>query len=152
MGVQPAAYTFIYRFMANHSEEAPAGELSYDVIKSWFAIDGESGSYTANQSQERIPENWYKRAIAYPYETTYFLAGVDINDLTGGVFNAGDLLEGNNLGCFAFQLSAQAKPDLLLGLLNPVTDLVGDLVSQLSCPELRQADEELLKQFPGYRQ
>merc|ERR1739843_19935 len=94
--VQPAAYTFIYRFMANHSEEAPAGELSYDVIKSWFAIDGESGSYTANQGQERIPENWYKRAIAYPYETTCFLA---------------------------FQLSAQAKPDLLLGLLNPGTDL-----------------------------
>jgi len=176
--VQPAAYTFIYRFMANHSEEAPAGELSYDVIKSWFAIDGESGSYTANQGQERIPENWYKRAIAYPYETPYFLAdvvnaaglhpefldvggnlgttdsftGVDINDLTGGVFNAGDLLQGNNLGCFAFQLSAQAKPDLLLGLLNPVTDLVGDLVSQLSCPKLRQADEDLLKQFPGYRQ
>merc|ERR1739841_95038 len=136
--VQPAAYTFIYRFMANHSEEAPAGELSYDVIKSWFAIDGESGSYTANQGHERIPENWYKRAIAYPYELDYF--------------NAADLLKGNNLGCFAYQLSTTAKPDLLLGLLDPVTDLVGDVVSQLSCPKLNQVDEDLLKQFPGYRQ
>merc|ERR1711915_754755 len=136
--VQPAAYTFIYRFMANHSEEAPAGELSYDVIKSWFAIDGESGSYTANQGHERIPENWYKRAIAYPYELD--------------IFNAADLLKGNNLGCFAYQLSTTAKPDLLLGLLDPVTDLVGDVVSQLSCPKLNQVDEDLLKQFPGYRQ
>lgn len=84
--------------------------------------------------------------------TTDSFTGVDINDLTGGVFNAGDLLDGNNLGCFAYQLSAQAKPDLLLGLLNPLTDLVGDLVSELSCPKLRQADEDLLKQFPGYRQ
>ncbi|OTA22672.1 hypothetical protein BTJ68_12763 [Hortaea werneckii EXF-2000] len=176
--VQPAAYTFIYRFMANHSEEAPAGELSYDVIKSWFAIDGESGSYTANQGHERIPENWYKRAIAYPYELDYFNAdvlnaaalhpefldvggnlgttdsftGVDITDLTGGIFNAADLLKGNNLGCFAYQLSTTAKPDLLLGLLDPVTDLVGDVVSQLSCPKLNQVDEDLLKQFPGYRQ
>merc|ERR1712193_293463 len=112
------------------------------------------GSYTANQSQERIPENWYKRAIAYPYETPYFLA--DVVNAAGlhpeFLDDAGNLLQGNNLGCFAFQLSAQAKPDLLLGLLNPVTDLVGDLVSQLSCPTLRQADEDLLKQFPGYRQ
>jgi hypothetical protein len=29
--------------------------------------------------------------------------GVNIADLTGGVFNAETLLEGNNLMCFAFQ-------------------------------------------------
>lgn len=56
--VQPAAYTFIYRFMANHSSEDPAGRLSYDVIQSWFGIDGQSGSYTAKQGAERIPDNW----------------------------------------------------------------------------------------------
>lgn len=76
---------------------------------------------------------------------------MDIEDLSGGLFNAGDLLEGNNLGCFAYQISAQAKPDILLGLLDPLTDALGDVVSQLGCPRLENADEELLQQFPGYR-
>lgn len=56
--VQPAAYTFIYRFMANHSSENPAGLLTEPVIKSWFGIEGDSGSYKANQGAERIPDNW----------------------------------------------------------------------------------------------
>ena len=56
--VQPAAYTFIYRFMANHSTEDPTGRLSYDVIKSWFGISGSSGSFQAAQGAERIPDNW----------------------------------------------------------------------------------------------
>ena len=51
-------YTFIYRFMANHSEENPYGLLSYDVIESWFAMTGGSGNYKANQGKERIPDNW----------------------------------------------------------------------------------------------
>lgn len=90
--VQPAAYTFIYRFMANHSEENKVGYLSYDVIArsvslpslpcqmltllSWFAMTetGTSGKYTAKQGYERIPENWYKRAVTYPYDNAYFLA------------------------------------------------------------------------------
>lgn len=72
--VQPAAYTFIYRFMANHTSEDPAGILTYDTIKSWFAISGNSGSYTVKQGYERIPKNWYKRAIEYPYSIPYFNA------------------------------------------------------------------------------
>merc|ERR1711977_608716 len=97
---------------------------------------------------ERIPENWYKRAIAYPYELDYFNADV----LKAAALHPEFLDVGGNLGCFAYQLSTTAKPDLLLGLLDPVTDLVGDVVSQLSCPKLNQVDEDLLKQFPGYRQ
>jgi len=56
--VQPAAYTFIYRFMANHSAEHPKGRLDYKTLQSWFGIEGESGSYKAKQGQERIPDNW----------------------------------------------------------------------------------------------
>lgn len=180
VAVQPAAYTFIYRFMANHSEERPEGRLSYDVIKDWFGITGEDGSYTANQGQERIPMNWYRRALAYPYEQTYFVAdllaaavlhpkfldvggntdgtntftGVDVNDLTGGVFNGQNLLEGNNAACFAYQNAAQAKPDLALdllgGILDRLTDTLGDISNQLSCPQLENIDEDLLNDFPGY--
>jgi hypothetical protein len=174
--VQPAAYTFIFRFMANHTAENPTGILPYDVIQSWFGVQGTNGNYNAVQGSERIPENWYRRALEYPYETTYFLAdavnaavlhpkfldiggntgtpnsfvGVDVADLTGGVFNGASLLEGNNLGCFVYQASAQAKPDILLGPLDALTSAVGGLVGQLGCPKLAAIDKQVLQQFPGY--
>lgn len=62
--VQPAAYTFIYRFMANHSKDDPAGRLDYKTVQSWFGIEGESGSYTAVQGGERIPDNWVRTSHA----------------------------------------------------------------------------------------
>jgi len=176
VAVQPAAYTFIFRFMANHSAEYPAGYLSYDVIKQWFGITGEDGNYVANQGQERIPENWYKRAIEYPYETTYFTADlaaaallhpkflsvggntgkvdtftpVDVANLTGGLYNSQTFLEGNNAACFAYQLTTQAKPDVLLGAVTSLTNAVGKITSALSCPQLEGVDESQLEQFPGY--
>ncbi|OAK99349.1 Cloroperoxidase [Phaeosphaeriaceae sp. SRC1lsM3a] len=174
--VQPAAYTFIFRFMANHSAEHPTGELTYETIQSWFGVDGSNGNYNAVQGTERIPENWYRRAIEYPYETTYFLAdllnaaalhpkfldiggntgtggsftGVDVGDLTGGVFNAGTLTQGNNFACYVYQLAAQAKPDILLGALNQLTDAVGSIIGSLSCPQLQSIDHSQLEKFPGY--
>ncbi|KAM3423815.1 hypothetical protein BST61_g1214 [Cercospora zeina] len=180
VAVQPAAYTFIFRFMANHSEADPTGFLSHETVASWFGVEGQPGSYSlvgGRTGFERIPANWYRRAQEYPYEITYFIAdllnaallhpkflaiggntngpntftGVNLEDLTGGLINAGNLLEGNNLGCFVFQLSAQAKPDILLGLLDPLTDILGRVVSQLGCPQLRAIDEAQLRQFPGYQ-
>ncbi|KAK5115477.1 hypothetical protein LTR62_001136 [Meristemomyces frigidus] len=176
VAVQPAAYTFIYRFMANHSEANPYGLLDYDVIKSWFAISGNSGSYTVQQGWERIPENWYKRAIEYPYSLTYFqqdlvaaallhpkflsvggntgttnsFTGVDINNLTGGVYNAQSLTQGDNAACFAFQFAAQAKPDVALPLISTLTSALGSITGQLACPQLRAIDDAQLQQFPGY--
>lgn len=38
--VQPAAYTFIYRFMGNKSAENPEGVLTKEVLKSFFAFTG----------------------------------------------------------------------------------------------------------------
>ena len=61
--VQPAAYTFIYRFMANHSAENPAGLLSYDVIQSWFGVQGSKGNYNAVVGTERIPDNWVRSSV-----------------------------------------------------------------------------------------
>ena len=174
--VQPAAYTFIYRFMANHSAEHPTGYLSYDVIKDWFGISGESGSYTAQQGWERIPSDWYKRPIEYPYDTDYYTAdlvnaallhpkflniggntgkvntftGVDVTNLTGGVYNAQTLAQGNNAACFGYQFAAQAKPDVVLGALTQLDDALGKVSSELSCPQLKSIDEAQLMQFPGY--
>lgn len=59
--VQPAAYTFIYRFMANHSVEAPHGELRSEVLQSWFGVEEEEeegGEYVWREGWERIPLNW----------------------------------------------------------------------------------------------
>jgi hypothetical protein len=75
---------------------------------------------------------------------------VDVADLTGGVFNSKSLLEGNNLGCFVYQISAQAKPDILLGPLDRLTSTIGNLVGSLSCPELKAIDVKNFQQFPGY--
>lgn len=176
VAVQPAAYTFIFRYMANHSEADPTGKLTHEVVQSWFGVEGSNGNYNAVQGTERIPENWYKRANAYPYEIDYFLAdllnaaaihpkflaiggntgttnsftGVNLENLTGGLFNLASLAEGNNLGCFVFQLAAQAKPDILLGALTPLLDIVGQIIQPLSCPQLEKIDESQLEAFPGY--
>ncbi|CAA9960462.1 Peroxidase-2 domain containing protein [Pyrenophora teres f. maculata] len=175
--VQPAAYTFIYRFMANHSAEHPIGILPSEVLQSWFGVQGTSGNYKPVAGAERIPDNWYRRALEYPYETTYFIAdavaaaglypkflniggntgkpnsfvAIDIGDLSGGLFSSASLLKGNNLACFLYQTAAQAKPDLLLGALSALTGIVGDLVATLGCPEMKAVDAVHLKQFPGYR-
>jgi hypothetical protein len=71
MAVSQAAHTFIYRFMSNKSEEYPEGLLNQDVLKSFFAITGESGSFVHNPGMEEIPENWYKRAIGDEYTIVF---------------------------------------------------------------------------------
>ena len=82
--------------------------------------------------------------------TTNSFTGVDIANLTGGVFNSRTLLQGNNLACFLYQLSAQAKPDILLGALDKLTDAIGKVVGRLGCPQLKAIDKKQLQQFPGY--
>jgi hypothetical protein len=177
--VQPAAFTFIYRFMANHSAAEPLGSLSYETLQTWFGVTGTNGQYSVqNFGYERIPDKWYRRSLAAPYTIPYFLgdvaaaaslypkflsvggnqggqtssfAGVDVGNLTGGVFNSKTLLQGNNLGCFAFQASTQFKPDVApVDIIGQVQNVVGGIVKQLSCPQLQTMNSNLLQQFPGY--
>jgi hypothetical protein len=180
--VQPAAYTFIYRFMSNKSEEYPEGYLDGDVLKSFFAISGEPGSFTWTEGYERIPDNWYKRAIGDEYTIPYFnvdllaaaarypqfldvggntgetntFTGVDLEDLTGGVYNTQTLGQGDNAACFAFQFSQQAAPDLLKGLFSSITEPLSQLnnalssvFSELSCPQLESIDTSQFSNYPG---
>ncbi|CAK4032750.1 hypothetical protein MYCFIDRAFT_50025 [Lecanosticta acicola] len=174
--VQPAAYTFIYRFMANHSQENPYGLLSYDTVASWFGMTMNGDTYVANQGMERIPDNWYKRALAYPYTNEYFLAdvanaaalypkfldiggntgttnsftGVNVEDLSGGLYNAQTLSQNNGFACLAYQFAAQVKPDVALGALTSLTNALSPILGQLSCPTLEAKDESQLETFPGY--
>lgn len=61
--VQPAAYTFQFRFMANHSEEYPEGQLNGEVLKTWFGITGDYPNFKHTPGHEHIPKNWYRRAF-----------------------------------------------------------------------------------------
>lgn len=182
IAVQPAAYTFIYRYMANKSSEYPEGYLNGDVLKSFYSITGEPGSFVWTEGHEKIPDNWYKRAIGDEYglvpfaldlniaalEHLEFLSvggntgtvnsftGVDLKNLTGGVFDVTTLAEGNNAICFAFQVAQQAAPDILKGLLSNTASALGQLnaavtaaLSGLSCPQLKSIDTSQFAQFPG---
>lgn len=168
--------------MSNKSEEYPEGYLDGDVLKSFFAISGEPGSFQWSEGQERIPDNWYKRAVGDEYTIPYFntdliaaalqypqflsvggntgkvdsFAGVDISDLTSGVYNAQNLAQGDNAACFAFQFSQKAAPDLLKGLFSSVTQPLSQLNSalasvfaELSCPQLEKIDTSQFANYPG---
>ena len=69
--MQPAAYTFIYRFMANKSAEYPQGKLDGEVLKQFFSITGNDGNFKYTPGYERIPDNWYKRNDADVYTIPY---------------------------------------------------------------------------------
>ncbi|KAJ3928404.1 MAG: hypothetical protein NXY57DRAFT_1063857 [Lentinula lateritia] len=179
--VQPAAYYFIYRLMANKSEEYPEGRLDRETLKSFYGITGsEEDDFVYTSGYERIPDNWYKRAIGDEYGiVSYFdelsgialahpkffsiggntgqvdsFTGVDLTDLTGGVYHANTLLEGNNLKCFTLQAMMVHLPIGATGPLEDVLDELADMVDPLlrtwDCPKLEKIDESLLEKFPGF--
>lgn len=76
--VSIAAYSFIYRFMANHTAEAPDGVLNGEVLKSFMAMSGNPGNFTWTQGHERIPENWYRRSLTDGYELDGIQADGDV--------------------------------------------------------------------------
>lgn len=180
--VQPAAYTFIYRFMANKSAEYPEGYLNADVLKSFFSITGTPGNFQWTEGYEKIPDNWYKRAIGDEYTIPFFaldlnaaaleypqflsvggntgkvdtFTGVDLTNVTSGVYNLQTLAQGNNAACFAFQFAQQAAPDILKGLFSGITkplaqlnDAMGKVFSEISCPQLQAIDTSQFKNYPG---
>ncbi|KZM27759.1 Unspecific peroxygenase [Ascochyta rabiei] len=138
--VAPAAHNFVINFMSNYSAENPGGFLSRDVLKSFFAVTGEGpGSFVHNRGKERIPDNWYERPLANAYNisevladdqvpgivrigrntvTTNSFAGVDLQDLTSGAFNAADFANGNKGACFLLQASLACLPDISNPLLS----------------------------------
>ncbi|KAB8346172.1 hypothetical protein FH972_023218 [Carpinus fangiana] len=184
--VQPAAYSFIYRFMSNKSAEHPAGKLNTEILNSFFGVKKNAdGSLTKLPGQERIPENWYKRAVGDEYSIPYLntdtvlaatqypkfldvggntgkvntFAGLDLDNLTGGVYNTKNLLEGDNLACFASQFAQQVAPDLIRcsSVLGDITSALTGLNSQiatsfasLSCPKLTKPLSGQFTKFPGY--
>jgi hypothetical protein len=58
---------------------------------------------------------------------------VDPGDLTGGVFNTANLLQGNNLGRF-FNAAQQAIPAVLKGVVFDLTLALRFSIKPLACP------------------
>ena len=179
----PAAWSFVYRFMANKSAEYPMGLLTGDVLKSFYSVTGDYPNFEYTPGYEKIPDNWYKRNPVDYYTIPYFsednlamatahpeflsvggntgktntFTAVDPGNLTGGVFTASNLLEGNNLICFGLEASLQEAPDILSGLysdVNPALDALGTAVDQatngLGCPTLNEINKGQFSQYPGF--
>ena len=153
----------------------------------WAVYEDSQGNLEYKRGWERIPDNWYRIAGDYGLvalnldllawvarhpqlasiggnlgEVDSF-AGVDLSDLTGGVLNAGALLEGNNLLCFALEVVKTFAPNSLSSLfktleapLQLVNDALLDPLLDLNCPAYKELSEggrdvvgELLEKFPG---
>lgn len=180
--VSPAAHDFVINFMSNRSAENPGGVLNRSVLKSFFGVTGEPGSFVHNRGMERIPENWYRRPTANAYNIADVIAdvlvnnamypgivgfggntgkvnsyaGVELTNLTGGVFNLATLAEGNNGACFFLQAATQGLPDATdaaLGAvgstLNWATQQLKPINDKLSCSQLASFNSAFFKQFPG---
>ncbi|ORY70187.1 uncharacterized protein BCR38DRAFT_332499 [Pseudomassariella vexata] len=182
--VSPAAYSFPPRMMANHSEQYPEGYLSRQTFASFFGVEGSSpNNFVVKQGWERIPENWYKRPTDNDFSIPDFLldvvehaayyprllsfggntgkpntfVGVDVADLTGGVFNSATLLNGNNLECFVLQIIQASAPDVLGTMFSdvekamaPLTDKIIQLLAGKACPQLQKVNSQLFEKYPGY--
>ena len=65
--------------------------------------------------------------------------GLDVSNLTGGVYNAQDLFKSDNLACFSFSILQQGIPNFLSTALNalaPATDFINK-VCPVSSPAWR---------------
>lgn len=56
LAVNTAAYSFIYRFFANHTAAYPEGYLDGETLKSFYSVTGQPGSFKWTAGHERIPD------------------------------------------------------------------------------------------------
>lgn len=125
----------------------------------------EDGELVYKEGHERIPENWYRISVDYTlvalnadivtwvlhYPTLASVggnmgevntfAGLNMDDMTGGVLNATSLLEGNNLFCFAMEAVKTFAPNALATVFKTLEtplalldDAILDPLLDLSCP------------------
>ncbi|KAJ6476002.1 putative oxidase [Mycena vitilis] len=179
------AHNFVPALMSNHSAEHPNGYLDGEVLKSIFSITtSANGTLSYTPGHERLPNNWYRRPFLDEYTAVHVIpdflamwtrfpetlliggningvntyAPMDIYNLTGGVYNAAMLLEGDNAACFLYQTLQILVPDALTGLagivetiVTPLFNVVRPILAGLTCPELKSIDRSVMERYPGYR-
>jgi hypothetical protein len=67
----PTRSPFIYRFMANKSEEHPMSLPNGEILGSFYSITGDYPSFQYTPGYEKIPDNWYKRNLVDYYTIPY---------------------------------------------------------------------------------
>lgn len=181
--VAPDAHNFVVHLMSNRSEANKGGYLDANTLKSFFSVTGDPGSFVHTPGNERIPDNWYKRPTSQPMNTvdtnvdtvinnqmypgiirfggntgqTNSFVGLDLGNVTGGVFNGASVLEGNNLSCLLLQATQAGLVDAAFPLLEPVGQILdfmsknlGPQLQGLNCPQLSSLNNELFEAYPGY--
>lgn len=88
--------------------------------------------------------------------TVNSFTGIDITNLTEGVYNGASLAKGNNALCFAMQAAVQALPDFITGLLTDTSAMdklgsaLNNATNSLGCPTLNAIDKNQFNAYPGY--
>ena len=82
--------------------------------------------------------------------------GVELTNLTGGVYDATTLLQGDNAVCLHSRCYSKApRMGLLLdmpGTESKLTTAVVNVLSGVSCLELEHCDVSQFEQFPGAKE
>ncbi|TKA40647.1 hypothetical protein B0A54_09108 [Friedmanniomyces endolithicus] len=179
MAVSQAAFTFIYRFMANHSAEYPEGVLNKDVLKSFMSISGPENNLVWTPGHERIPSNWYRRNTADAYTIPYFetdilyftssnpqlnLVGcnegkvdtyqnIDASTLSNGAYTAAQAAA--NPIRFATEFALAELPgltglSLTSGVLGSLTSVLSSVTKNLGCKAIGSVNTTALALCPGF--
>ncbi len=72
--IPPGTQAFIFRMFSNKSAAYPEGFLDRGTLKSFYAMSGEEPNLAYSAGYERIPENWYTRAVNDKYTVPLFLS------------------------------------------------------------------------------
>ncbi|KAH7351090.1 hypothetical protein BKA65DRAFT_251559 [Rhexocercosporidium sp. MPI-PUGE-AT-0058] len=182
--VSPIAHTLPPLCFSNHSANNIQGYLDRATLKSFFAISGPENALVYTPGHERIPLNWYRRpsnnklglvngfadlgvtAARFPElisiggntGTVNSFVGVSPADISGGIFNTANLLQGNNLTCFLLQVIQQATPSLLSGLVSSLglstaisllNNVINPAKTTMACPLMTTFNTGAFAQFPG---
>ncbi|KAF2764567.1 hypothetical protein EJ03DRAFT_346179 [Teratosphaeria nubilosa] len=173
--VSQAAFTFIYRFMANKSAEYPEGILNKDVLKSFYSIKGNEGELYWQPGHEQIPNNWYGRNKVDAYTIPYFEAdilyfaesqpevlsigcnagkvntftGIDPAVLTNGAYTKESAAA--SPACFSTEYAlAYAKSlSLTSTLLSSLTTAVTNGLSGMNCASISSLNQSAFNICPG---
>ncbi|THV02059.1 hypothetical protein K435DRAFT_717657 [Dendrothele bispora CBS 962.96] len=152
-----ASHTFITRLMSNNTENGLV--LDKNTLKSFFGVTGNSlDELQVLPGSERIPENWYRRPddhhlVDFAIDALTLYSGnpdllkvggntgtvnsftpLDLDDLTGGVYNAQRLTDPNIFVCFMYQLLSDVLPDIIKTPVTSTLGIISQLVSQYILP------------------
>ncbi|KAF2213072.1 hypothetical protein CERZMDRAFT_40386, partial [Cercospora zeae-maydis SCOH1-5] len=156
-------YALIPRLLANHTGRYPDGELTHEVLESFYAITHDPAPFTYHVGWERIPANWYGLASTgsswtlvdaitdafsfcgpYPELCSFggnvhgvnTFTGLRLDDPASGFANLGLLTNPTNFICFVLQFIRFLSPTFTNNLFADIFGLLGTTVSTIGCPEI----------------